>query len=414
MPEFLELKPPLDALDAILQRLPPLFERQVEVVATENALGRVLAEPVLAREPLPSFARSTVDGYAVRATDTFGASESLPAYLEWLGEAPMGKTPLQALGRGQCVSIHTGGMLPEGADAIVMIEYTQMVQEAEVEILRAVAIGENVLKTGEDVAVGQLVIQAGASLRPAEIGGLMALGLTHVQVFARPSVGILSSGDELVSPDISIQPGQVRDINSYSLSALVEQIGGLPKRYGIAPDELQTLKESAQKALDENDCLVITAGSSASVRDLTAEVIQGLGEPGVLVHGVNVRPGKPTILAVCDGKPVIGLPGNTVSAYVIANLFVAPLIRKLSGQTNFFWEQKINGILTVNLASSSGREDWVPVNIIRDEHSKNCLIEPIFYKSNLIFSIIKAEGFIRIPPDITGYSANSEVEVVIF
>jgi molybdopterin molybdotransferase len=411
MPEFLELKPPLDALDAILQRLPPLFERQVEVVATENALGRVLAEPVLAREPLPSFARSTVDGYAVRATDTFGASESLPAYLEWLGEAPMGKTPLQALGRGQCVSIHTGGMLPEGADAIVMIEYTQMVQEAEVEILRAVAIGENVLKTGEDVAVGQLVIQAGASLRPAEIGGLMALGLTHVQVFARPSVGILSSGDELVSPDISIQPGQVRDINSYSLSALVEQIGGLPKRYGIAPDELQTLKESAQKALDENDCLVITAGSSASTRDLTSEVIGQLGEPGVLVHGVNVRPGKPTILAVCNGKPVIGLPGNPVSALVIASFFVKPVVQHLMGLKKKPFEARIPARLSINISSSSGREDWVAVRLEHQAHE--ILAVPIFGKSNLIFTLVRADGMIRVDADANGLSAGERVDVYL-
>lgn len=411
MPEFLELKPPQDALEILMQHLPSLSGRKVEKVRTETALGRVLAESVIASEPLPSFARSTVDGYAVRAVDTYGANESLPAYLNLIGEALMGTSSNLVLHRGECVLIHTGGMLPEGADAIVMIEYTQLVSSAEVEILRAVAIGENVLHPGEDVAVGQIVIEAGSSLRPAEIGGLMALGVTEVQVFSKPKVGILSSGDELVAPQESIQPGQVRDVNSFSLSALVEQIGGIPVRYGIVPDQMNILMEKAEQALAENDCLVITAGSSASVRDFTADVIGQLGSPGVLVHGVNVRPGKPTILAVCNGKPVIGLPGNPVSALVIAMFFVKPVLTHLMGLEKKPYSARVQARLSLNLSSQTGREDWIAVGL--ENAGSETWAVPVFGKSNLIFTLVRADGMIRIHPDANGISAGELVDVYL-
>lgn len=413
MKSFLHLKAPEEARNEYFSIFDS-FRLSKEKIKSDFGLDRILAKDLFAPESLPAFNRSTVDGYAVRSKDTFGASESLPAFFKVIGEVNMGKpTPLE-INSGEAAIIHTGGMLPKNADAVVMIENTQTTLIGEIEVGRAVGHFENMILAGEDVQSGSLIFERGWKLRPGDIGALMSVGMIEIEVYRPLNIAIISSGDEVVDPHFEIHQGQVRDVNSYTLSALVQKYGGHSHLYGISPDNRTIFSKIARQAFQENDMVIITAGSSASVRDLTAEVIQGLGEPGVLVHGVNVRPGKPTILAVCDGKPVIGLPGNPVSAYVIANLFVAPLIRKLSGQTNFFWEQKINGILTVNLASSSGREDWVPVNIIRDEHSKNCLIEPIFYKSNLIFSIIKAEGFIRIPPDITGYSANSEVEVVIF
>lgn len=411
MPEFLELKPPVDALEALMNHLPMRPITGYEKIQTVNSLGRVLAEPVIAQEPLPSFARTTVDGYAVRAVDTYGASESLPVYMALLGEVLMGKAPNLALGRGQCVLIHTGGMLPEGSDAVVMIEHTQLVQGKEIEILRAAAIGENVLSPGEDVSIGQVVLETGTKVRPAEIGGLMALGVTEVGVFPKPKVGILSSGDELVSPEKAIQPGQVRDINSYSLSALVEQIGGVPKCYNIAPDQAEALRQAAQNALNENDCLVITAGSSASTRDLTSEVISQLGSPGVLIHGVNVRPGKPTILAVCNGKPVIGLPGNPVSALVIATYFVKPVIEHLMGLNKKPFEAHTQARLSVNLASQSGREDWIAVRLDRKDGIYHAV--PIFGKSNLIFTLVRADGMIRIHPDANGIGAGELVDVYL-
>ena len=228
----------------------------------------------------------------------------------------------------------------------------------------------------------------------------------------KPRLGILSTGDEVIHPKEQIQPGQVRDINSYTLSALVDQAGGVPVRYGIISDQADTLYSIAEKALGECDIVVITAGSSASVRDLTSQVIDRLGKPGVLVHGVNVRPGKPTILGVCDGKAVIGLPGNPVSALVIAWLFVVPLVEALLGVQQTQLTPSVLARLTVNLASQAGREDWAPVRLISE--NDGYLAEPVFGKSNLIFTLARADGLLRIPPDANGLNASEIVQVRLF
>jgi molybdopterin molybdotransferase len=346
----------------------------------------------------------------VIASDTHGASETLPAYLQVAGEVLMGAPAGFELRRGSCALIHTGGMLPVGADAVVMVEHTQSVRPGEVEILRSLADGENVLKVGEDVQEGEEVLPGGLRIRPAEIGGLMALGLTQVAVARRPRVGILSSGDELVAPDQQPGPGQVRDVNAYTLSALVERVGGVAVHFGIQPDRAADLLAAARCALLECDIVVITAGSSASTRDLTAQVIGALGEPGVLVHGVNVRPGKPTILAVCCGKAVIGLPGNPVSALVIADLFVTPVLETLLGLRRRLPRPGLSAALALNLPSQAGREDWVPVRLV--ESPQGYLAEPVFGKSNLIFTLARADGLICIPADANGLSAGARVEVV--
>ena len=234
----------------------------------------------------------------------------------------------------------------------------------EIEIFKSVAEGENVIAVGEDVAQGQVVQPKGSLMRPAEIGGLMALGITQLRVTKKVRVGLISSGDEVIPPEESPRPGQVRDINSHTLAALVTKAGGEPVLYGIVGDTFEALQETAAKALTECDVVVITAGSSASTRDMTADVIATLGEPGVLVHGINTRPGKPTILGVCDGKAVIGLPGNPVSALVNGYMLVVPLIEHLLGQTPRP-KATVQARLTVNLPSQSGREDWWPVRLIR-------------------------------------------------
>lgn len=413
MPEFLTLLPPDEARALLLSHLSPL-DPDSESINVVHALNRVLAEDILAPQPLPNFQRSTVDGYAVRAQDTFGASDSLPAYLTLIGEVPMGAAPAFEIGAGQCALIHTGGMLPAGADAVVMLEYTQAARESEIEILRAVAVGENIIHIGEDVAQGQRILPKGVLLRPAEIGGLMALGITSVRAARLVQVGLISTGDEVVDPSASPRPGQIRDINSYSLGALVEKSGGMAKRYGIVRDQFQALKEAAAKALSECDAVVITAGSSASTRDMTADVIRQLGEPGVLVHGINTRPGKPTILGVCGGKAVIGLPGNPVSALVNGYLFVVPVIEKLLGALPKP-KATVQARLTVNLPSQAGREDWWPVKLIANRQSPivNYEADPIFGKSNLIFTLASADGLLRIHPDATGLSAGEVVEVML-
>jgi molybdopterin molybdotransferase len=425
MPEFLTLLPPDEArallLSHLASRQPTPDSESIDVV---SSLNRILAQDILAPHPLPDFQRTTVDGYAVRANDTHGASDSLPAYLTLIGEVPMGDAPSFEIGAGQCALIHTGGMLPKGSDAVVMLEYTQQTSEVskdfgslknvEVEIFRAVADGENVIRIGEDVAQGQLVLPKGTRIRPAEVGGLMALGFTSVRVARFVKVGLISTGDEVIDPNQIPRPGQVRDINSYTLSALVEKSGGVAVRYGIVSDQFQALKEAAAKALSECDVVIITAGSSASTRDMTADVIRSLGEPGVLVHGINTRPGKPTILGVCNDKPVIGLPGNPVSALVNGYLFVVPVIEKLLGALPKP-KATVQATLTVNLPSQAGREDWIPVKLVENRKSKiqNYDADPIFGKSNLIFTLASADGLLRIHPDATGLSAGETVEIML-
>ncbi|MBL8100461.1 MAG: molybdopterin molybdotransferase MoeA [Anaerolineales bacterium] len=444
MPEFLTLLPPDDARQKLLSHLSTGIVDS-ESVSVDLSLDRVTAQDIFAPHPLPEFARSTVDGYAVKSKDTFGATDSLPAYLNLIGEVPMGEEPSFEIESGQCALIHTGGMLPKNADAVVMLEYTQCIHHGdhkehrekpqknsvdsvpsvgksfEIEIFKSVADGENVIKIGEDVAQNQLVIPKGTLIRPAEIGGAMALGILSLRVAKSVRVGIISTGDEVIEPSQQPKMGQVRDINSYTLSALTQKSGGEAKRYGIISDQFEALKEAALKALSECDLVIITAGSSASTRDLTAEVINQLGSPGVLVHGINTRPGKPTILGVCNGKAVIGLPGNPVSALVNGYLFVVPVIEKLLGVTPKP-KASVRAKLTVNLSSQAGREDWFPVKLIGNWDSEignrkseiiNYEAVPIFGKSNLIFSLASADGLLKIHADATGYSAGEIVEVML-
>jgi molybdopterin molybdotransferase len=413
MPEFLTLLPPDEARTLLLSHLTqPISDS--EWIDVTSALGRILAEDISAPQPLPDFQRSTVDGYAVRSGDTHGASDSLPSYLNLIGEIPMGDAPAFDISAGQSALIHTGGMLPNGADAVVMLEYTQSVQENEIEIFRAVAEGENVIRVGEDVAQGQKIQVKGSLMRPAEIGGLMALGIVKVRVVRKPRVGLISTGDEVIDPGQAPRPGQVRDVNSFTLGALVEKSGGIAKRYDIISDQFEALKNAAANALSECDAVIITAGSSASTRDRTADVIRSLGLPGVLVHGINTRPGKPTILGICDKKAVIGLPGNPVSALVNGYLFVVPVIERLLGALPRL-KPTVLARLTVNLSSQAGREDWWPVKLIlnRQTSTRNLDADPIFGKSNLIFTLAAADGLLRISPDATGLSAGEIVEVLL-
>ena len=294
---------------------------------------------------------------------------------------------------------------------ILMVENTQQASSGEVEILRAVAVNENIIKIGEDVTQGEGVIPAGTRIRPAEIGGLMALGFTQVEVARRPVAGILSSGDEVVPPAQRPEPGQVRDVNAYTLAALVAEAGGESKLYGIIPDTLEAMLETASQAQAACDMVVITAGSSASTRDLTSVVIDRLGSPGVLVHGVNVKPGKPTILAVCDQTAMVGLPGNPVSALVIAGLFVVPALRKMQGENRTTPAGRVPARLSTNLPSQTGREEWLPVRL--QPGSDGWLAEPIFGPSNLIFRLSQADGLIHLPADATGLPAGAPVEVTI-
>jgi molybdopterin molybdotransferase len=411
MPEFLELVTPPQAWDRWIAALRPRLPLdRIDVVDSLGAIGRVLAGDVIAPESLPAFRRSTVDGYAVRATDTHGATPSLPALLRLAGEVPMGAAPDLDLGPQQAAIVHTGGMLPGGSDAVVMLEDCERSRAGEVAVRRAAAVGEHVLQVGEDLSAGSPALEAGTLLRAADIGGLMALGITEIEVRAKPRVGLISSGDEVVSPDRAVGPGQVRDVNSSMLAALVVKGGGDSGRFGIAPDDRAALLASARDAMAASDVVVISAGSSASVRDITAEVMAELGAPGVLVHGVAIKPGKPTILACCDGVPVLGLPGNPVSAYVVARLFLSPLMGRMLGRI----ESPLPGVrasFSTRWASQAGREDYVPVRLLAQADGLSA--EPVYGRSNLIFTLSRADGWVRIPAEATGLEAGDPVEVTL-
>lgn len=410
MPEFLKLIEPSIAREELLSHISgePL---KIEMIPTVESIGRILGQDIYSLQDLPNFVRSTVDGYAVHSKDTHGASENIPGYLKIVGEVQMGEEAKVNIGTGEAVIIHTGGMLPEQADSVMMIEYTQTTKKDEIEIYKSVSVGENVIQIGEDVEKGALVLKKGKKVRPSDIGGLMALGINHIQVARKLNVGILSTGDELIDHTQPYKKGKVRDINTYTLGTVLASNGHIPNYYGIARDLFEDVFEKAKAALAENDALIITAGSSASIRDLTADVINKLGEPGVLVHGLNTKPGKPTILGMCAEKPVIGLPGNPVSALTNIYMMVLPALRKLSGETTVKHFPYLVGRLTININSLAGREDWVPVKI--NYEADQTLITPIFGKSNLIFNLSQADAFVRVKPSETGIPENSMVQAYL-
>ena len=409
-PEFFQVLAVADALALLHQHWQP--QPAFESVATADALNRILAADIHSPEDVPSFRKSTVDGYAVRAADTFGASQALPAFLRLGGELTMGEIPRLPVGAGEALLIHTGGMLPEGADAVVMIEYTQRAGADEIEVLRSVAPGENVIQAGEDVAAESLMLARGHRLRPQDIGGLLAVGISAIDVLRRPRIGVLSCGDELLPPEADLPPGKVRDINAYILSALAEKHGAQPLRLGIAPDDYPEYERAAKAGFDASDILLISAGSSVSARDYTRDVIDGLGQPGVLQHGLATKPGKPTIIAVCQGKPVIGLPGNPVSALLVAWQLLPPLIARYCGRANEP-ARTVRARLTQRVASVTGREDWVAVRLEQSDNAEP-LAAPIFGKSNLIFTLVSADGLLRVPLNTGGYDAGSLVDVAPF
>jgi molybdopterin molybdotransferase len=410
MPELFNVLTPQEAYNRLEAHLSPTG--RTERIATKGALGRVLAEDVLATDNLPSFAKSAMDGYAVRAEDTFGASEALPAYLKMAGEVPMGSTSEISIQPGEAALVQTGGALAEGTNAVVMVENTRKINDSSIEVVRPVAVGENVLQVGEDIRKGKPLLPRGQFLRPQDIGGLLSMGITKIAVSQQVRVALIATGDELVSPEMEPGPGQVRDINTYALSALTLEAGGIPLPFGIVEDDYTVLRTAAEKAIGEADIVIISAGSSVSTRDITAQVIDSLGQPGILVHGISLKPGKPTILAVVNHNPVFGLPGNPGSAMATFDLFVTPTIYRLSGCNNPPIKSKIQAKLMRNLPSAPGREDYIPVKL--EEKDGEWWADPVFGKSNFISILMKADGMAQVPLNKAGLSAGERVTVRIF
>ena len=407
--ELFTVVTPRDALRLLLDATTPIA--RTERVALRAAHGRILAHEIVAEEVLPAFARSLMDGFAVRSADTHGAGEASPAYLRLVGEVLMGHRPAVRIGPRETVRIHTGAMLPDGADAVVMLEETNEHGD-EVEVLAAAPSGDNVLLPGEDVRLGAVALAAGTRLDVAALGGLAALGYAEVVVRARPRIAVLSTGDELVPVGERPTVPRVRDVNATTVAATIEAAGGEAVPCGIVGDDAAALTERTTTALDAADALIVSAGSSVSHRDLTATVIERLGMPGIVAHGIAIRPGKPTILALCGGKPVIGLPGNPASAVVVAWRIVRPLVRRLAGERDvpLDGDGTIDAVLALDLPSRPGREDFVPCRLDRATDPPRAT--PIFGESNLIFTLVRSDGLAMVPLDRSGLHAGERVRVV--
>jgi molybdopterin molybdotransferase len=391
------------------ERFTPL---PTEEVPLGQALNRVLAEPVTAREDLPSFTRSIVDGYAVRAQDTFGASESLPSLLEIVGEVSMGETVSFELSGGKVAKIPTGGMLPAGADSVVMVEYSEELDQKSVAISRSVAPLENVIRPGDDFSAGQEVLNSGKRLRPQEIGLLAGLGQKKIVVRRRPKVAIISTGDEIVPIEREPRPGELRDINSHSLAAMVESCGGVPLQLGLSPDQFPALRQKCQEALDRADICLISGGSSVGSRDLTLDVLASFEGSEVLVHGVAISPGKPTLLVKTGEKGFWGLPGHVASAMVVFQVLVRPFMAYLRGAKLSLGEGRpVRARLNRNVASKQGREDFIRVRI-KEEEDGDLIAEPIFGESALISTLVRAHGLVCIDRHTEGLYAGETVEVI--
>lgn len=400
---------PLEKVFELMPRFEPVGK---EALSLQEACGRILAEDIISGVDLPGFARATMDGYAVRAASTFGASESGPAYLIISGKVDMGDTPSVKIGPGQAVRIATGGMLPQGADAVVMMEHATELDETGLEVYKSVAPGTNIVAADEDFSNGQKVLSAGTTIRPQEMGLMAALGKTGITVFKKPVVGIISTGDELVEIDQQPPAGKIRDVNSWSLSGSTMRAGGEPVCYGIVADDYTRLHTICSRALDETDMVLISGGSSVGTRDLTLEVIAALPESRVLVHGIPVRPGKPTILAEAEGKAVWGLPGQIASAMVVFDRIVAPFIGHLAGNASFSDKNyRVPAILTRNIPSVQGRTDYVRTRIV--EKNGRYSAEPILGPAGLIRTMVEADGLIEIDMNTEGLEKGEQVEVIV-
>ena len=406
MKEFFKV----ETIEAVLAHAPSFALVDKETVALAESLGRVLAEDVYSDVDIPDFNRSTMDGFAVRAASTFGASEANPAYLSIRGQIPMGVKPDFAIGPGEAARISTGGMLPEGADSVIMVEHTDLLDATTIEAYRSVAPGQNIIEKGEDIQCRKPALATKTRIRPQEAGLLAACGRTEITVFKRPLVGIISTGDEVVPVNRVPGDGQIRDINTHTLSGQVLAAGGVPIVFGIVRDSRDDLMEKCRSALQITDMVMISGGSSVGARDFTVEVLDALPDTDILVHGISISPGKPTILARSGHKPFWGLPGHAVSAMVVFAVVVRPFLDRLCGLPAAARQFGVQAVLSRNIASAQGRVDYVRVRL--SDRDGVVMAEPILGKSGLIHTMVKADGLIAIGMNTEGLDEGTVVAVM--
>lgn len=408
---FFELKSYDNLKSTLISLVKPLG---VETTEFEQAYGRILADDIKSPVNLPDFNRSTMDGFAVKSKDTFGASPSSPVYLKISGQVLMGESTDLSLKTGETAKIATGGMLPDASDAVVMVEDTNDVDSKTVEITRAVAPRENTVQIGADLKVDEIVLRKGQKLRSQDIGALAGLGITTLEVYRKPVASIISTGDEIVSPYENPKHGQIRDINTYSLYGLILGASAVPVKIGLIKDKVEELQSALESALSCSDLVLISGGSSVGTRDVTLDVIESFDEVELLAHGVSIKPGKPTIAATIGDKFVFGMPGNPVSIMIIFELLVKPVLQKMQGIVLSPWsEHSVKARLKTNLASDPGRDEYVRVRLLCSENDE-WIAEPIIGKSAMISTMVKADGTIMAPVGVEGIEAEEEVVVRLF
>ena len=402
---MLYVKTPEDVLALIKEEFSPLG--QGETVSLSAAMGRILAEDIAAGEYVPNFDRSTVDGFAVRARDTFGCTDAIPAILPLQQTVQMGQGADFPLNAEACVAVPTGGAVPKGADSVVMLEYTEDYGDGTIGISRPVAPGENMIFRGDDVFPGKVILQKGRVLSSADIGALAAIGRVRVPVVKKLTVGVISTGDELVPPEVQPCPGQIRDVNSPMLEAMLTAFGCHVINYGIVIDDEALLTQKVRQAAAECDAVLLSGGSIVGVKDAACRIIESMGR--LLLHGIAIKPGKPTILGKAGPKPLVGLPGQPVAAYFITKLFVLPLLGRLSGRDMTAYT--VTAKVTQSISANHGRAQYHCCRLI--PRDGEVWAEPIRGKSGLITTLAGADGYFCIDRDCEGLPKNAEIQVTV-
>ena len=386
------------------------YRLEAETVQVSKAAGRYLAEDITAAAPVPSFRRSTMDGYALKSSDISGASDTLPAFLKLKGEVVMGRAAETPVAPGEAVYVPTGAMVPDGADAVVMVEYTELLTADELAVYRPVAVKQHIIEAGDDMKVGDTVLKAGKLLRAADLGVITSAGRSQVRVNRRPVVSVISTGDEIVLPDAEPGPGEVRDINSYTIAAAAEALGCEVSGRIVVRDDETELKRVLSESLGQSDIVLLSGGSSAGKKDYSLSAIASLGGPGIQCHGLAFKPGKPTIIANARGKAVIGLPGHPVSALLVFSILGEYLVRLVNGAEQRV-ESWVEAILTDNISGAPGRETWQMVRLERTE--SGYAARPVYGESGLITMLAGAEGSVRIPLNKEGIASGTTVRVYL-
>jgi molybdopterin molybdotransferase len=382
----------------------------VEHVDLRAAGGRVLAQGFAATADLPAERRSVMDGYAVRAADVAGA----PVALRVVGTVPMGDVFAGRVEPGQAVAISTGGVVPDGADAVVMVEHTQPLEAgAAVEVSKAVAPGVNMIQPGEDLRAGDAVLVAGRRLRAPDVAALATFGITQIPVFRRPRVAVFSTGNELCEAGETPRPGQVRDSNEYALGAQAAAAGCDVTFGGIVRDDAAALRAAIERQLADHDAVILSGGSSVGTRDLSGQVFATLPAPGVLFHGINIRPGKPTLFALAGGKPVVGMPGFPTSSLIVFDVFMRPMLWRLGGETaRDPWPARRQARLARAQTSAVGREDYLRVRLA--DRDGEPWADPLAGGSAALSNVVRADGLVRVPAARAELSAGELVEVLLY